>query len=108
MGTVHTNVKSQNTEFGQNVPNTLGVTPINVFQNQNRSQSKRVLNKTDVQDLAEEIAPNKFQIRTAILKKNSRFLHANRWFYFSVLVRKKQQEVDFPPLTYNGEVEKLT
>ena len=53
MGTVHTNVKSQNTEFGQNVPITLGVTPINVFQNQNRSQSKRVLNKTDVQDLAD-------------------------------------------------------
>ena len=37
MGTVHSNVKSQNTEFGWNIPNTLGEPPINVFQNQNRS-----------------------------------------------------------------------
>ena len=37
MSTVHSNVKSQNTEFGLNILNTFGVTPINVFQNQNRS-----------------------------------------------------------------------
>ena len=55
MSTVHIDVKRQNTEFGWNIHNTFDVIPINVFQNQNRSQSKRVLNKTDVQDLADVV-----------------------------------------------------
>ena len=37
MITVHSDVKSQNTEFGSNILNTFGVISINLFKIQNRS-----------------------------------------------------------------------
>ena len=53
---IHCDVNSQDTKFGSKIFNNLAVIDINVFQNQNRSWSKRVLNKTAVQDLSEEEA----------------------------------------------------
>ena len=50
---VYSDEKSQNTEFGSNIFNTFGVIPINVFQNQNRWHSKRVLYETEVRDYAD-------------------------------------------------------
>ena len=48
---IHCDVNSQDTKFGSKIFNSLAVIPINIFRYQNKSWSKRVLNKTDVQDL---------------------------------------------------------
>ena len=48
---IHYDVNSYDTKFGLIIFNSLAVIPINVCQNQNKSESKRVLNNTDVQDL---------------------------------------------------------
>ena len=51
MSPIPCDVNSQDTKFGSKIFHSLAVIEINVFQNQYRSWSKRVLNKTDVQDL---------------------------------------------------------